>query len=115
VVVVHEAFTHRVCGCVLSSLVDRRLFGWLFAACWLVHPAVVGQERWWVVGGESDTLLGPEGSSSRVWFLGPCVLVNRQVVPVGVGLVGVGVGVWDRSYFENFTVDASIFVVTTSY
>ena len=22
---------------------------------------------------------------------------------------------WDRTYFENFTVDASIFVVTTSY
>jgi len=84
VVVVHEAFTHRVCGCVLSSLVDRRLFGLLHMVRLLVHPASVGQERGWVVGGESGTLLGPEGSSSRVWFLGPCVLVNRQVAPVGV-------------------------------
>ena len=75
--VVHRAVYTANVRVQLSSLVDRRLFGLLRMVCLLVHPALVGQERGWVVGGESGTLLGPEGSSSRVWFLGPCVLVNR--------------------------------------
>ena len=51
------------------------------------------------------------------WFLGPHVSVNRQVRHLFVGWLSGrrGSDVWDRSYFENFTVDASIFVVTTSY
>ena len=70
-------------------------------------------------GAVSDTLLGPEGSDdtcrppvlfpgvvARVgWFFlvgGPCR--DRDGVVVGVGC---------RLYFENFTVDASIFVVSS--
>ena len=48
---------------------------------------------------ESGTLLGPEGSA---------ISLGHMNSPRGDG-------VWNRPYFENFTVDASIFVVTTSY
>jgi hypothetical protein len=71
-----------------------------------------------------DTLLGPEGSDDTCWLElawpcrglvgsgGVCGLVflvwasprSRAVLVVGVGC---------RLYFENFTVDASIFVVSS--
>jgi len=66
----------------------------------------------WV--GWSGTLLGPEGSARQSWFLGPHIFTNRQVRPSGSSGRR-GIFMRDRSYFENFTVDASIFVVTTSY
>ena len=47
----------------------------------------------------SGTLLGPEGSA---------ISLDHLKSPHGDGG-------WYRPYFENFTVDASIFVVTTSY
>ena len=60
------------------------------------------------------TLLGPEGSgvfcllSVRALPAGRTAVV---LVPLGVGVVvGAGVGWGSRPYFENYTVDASIFV-----
>ena len=97
----------------LSSLVDRRLFGladvsnvstspsgeWKFvvkrrlnqAHCWVLRDQLVR------VGFLDRIFLRTVRSSLWGWF-------GRR-----------GVDMWDRSYFENFTVDASIFVVTTSY
>ena len=50
----------------------------------------------------------------RVGFLGPHTPTNHQVHPVRDTWQAREL-MWDRTYFENFTVDASIFVVTTSY
>ena len=69
-----------------------------------------------VAGEVLDTLLGPEGSGDAV--LGLLLMGGSGGVPAGffwswasprsqLAVVGVGC----RLYFENFTVDASIFVV----
>ena len=62
------------------------------------------------------TLLGPEGSS-RIARLGasfgPSLLANRHCSVVGWWQASEVW--WDRLLFENYTVDASIFVVMTSY
>ncbi|GAA3549069.1 hypothetical protein AFL01nite_30170 [Aeromicrobium flavum] len=65
-------------------------------------------------GGNSGTLLGPEGSAlvSSGGFLGPYIPTNLLTL---LRARQAWKFVRDRSYFENFTVDASIFVVTTSY
>jgi hypothetical protein len=80
-----------------------------------VSTAREGVERVWRLFGKSGTLLGPEGSARKSWF--PWTAFSYE--PPGSAREGEsgrrGVFVRDRSYFENFTVDASIFVVTTSY
>ena len=77
---------------------------------------------WW--GEALDTLLGPEGSDDTcrlelAWPLrglvgsgGVCGLVFLVVGPAEVA-AHAAVGVGCRLYFENFTVDASIFVVSS--
>ena len=69
------------------------------------------------VGGGVEILQGWAGGLGTL--LGPEVSVTAQVV-VGVScgpvlLIVRWVGCLFRPYVENFTVDASIFVVTTSY
>ena len=58
----------------------------------------------------SGTLLGPEGSGvfCSAFQCGPCLLVVLLCPCWGV--VGGRCGVGFRPYFENYTVDASIFV-----
>jgi len=79
---------------------------------------VLGSGTCEAVGAVSDTLLGPEGSgNTRAWplvsgwvvvwpgFFWSWAQPSMQVCPVwGVGC---------RLYVENFTVDASIFVVSS--
>ena len=69
-----------------------------------------------VEAGGSSTLLGPEGSSDRS--------PRRAIIPANCWCLlpengGRGrsarTGWWDRPLLENYTVDASIFVVMTSY
>ena len=95
---------------------EHRLFGTghLVAVVSTGLPFGVGQGKWltgWVVPG---TLLGPEGSGVFCPALqcGPFLLVVPPwFLGFGLGVV-VGAGVWFRfrPYFENYTVDASIFV-----
>jgi hypothetical protein len=74
------------------------------------------------------TLLGPEGSAGRArcrvwwvafWVMGHCFFEPVPVRRVGCVVVVSGGGWWwDRLLFENYTVDASIFVAVcfvTSY
>ena len=65
-----------------SSLVDRRLFGLVTASS--VSTALWGVESRWDEVIISGTLLGPEGSARKSWFLGPHIPTNRQVLPVRV-------------------------------
>lgn len=92
-----------------SSLVDRRLFGLVKAKS--VSTARKGVEPRSKDFTESGTLLGPEGSARQEVVSRTAYSANRQ----DYGLGRRGTRMRDRSYFENFTVDASIFVVTTSY
>src|ERR1035437_1820588 len=93
-------------GC---SRVEHRLFGtgcsvgceyWFFLLG-------LGRGKWrigWVVSG---TLLGPEGSGVFCSGFSVRALLAGVLLPFGVvALVCVGF----RPYFENYTVDASIFV-----
>lgn len=61
-----------------------------------------------------DTLLGPEGSDDThrpaLWRGGVCAGWFLLVVGPAEDSTFVGLGVGCRLYFENFTVDASIFV-----
>ena len=78
-----------------------------------------------MVGAVSDTLLGPEGSDDtcRLELAWPSLGVwLARVVCVGWffwlwalprSRAALVVGVGCRLYFENFTVDASIFVVSS--
>ena len=66
-----------------------------------------------MLGGGCDTLLGPEGSGlfGLVSWWGPGGSHTAAVDPVGLVVGLVGAWCWGcRSYFENYTVDASIFV-----
>ena len=63
---------------------------------------------WWVVSG---TLLGPEGSDASSAFLWASPASRTTVAsPFFVGLLWRGHVVGCCPYFENYTVDASIFV-----
>jgi len=64
-----------------------------------------GQAHCWVL---RDQLV-------RVGFLDRISSRTARFGSFGVILGRRGIFMRDRSYFENFTVDASIFVVTTSY
>ena len=98
-------------GCLVEGArgwnIDRWL-GWLGCSVSTGWFWLAGKGGWCGWSGR-DTLLGPEGSGGLaccgwwVWFfwLVGCVLLC---------LVGCG-GVWRRLYVENFTVDASIFVM----
>lgn len=108
---------------------EHRLFGTVLVVARKYRPsAPSGVGRQWnvvVVGGVSDTLLGPEGSGDTGNGSPGRLLVQR----VGVGRVFVWPGCFGRGprrgrsfavsgvgcrlYFENFTVDASIFVVSS--
>jgi hypothetical protein len=95
--------------------VEHRLVG----ADLVTDPLVQAALQQWnevVVGEVPDTLLGPEGSDDAHRLLasaggnGVCRLVSSGRGPRrehGLSVLGVGC----RLYFENFTVDASIFVV----
>jgi hypothetical protein len=62
---------------------------------------------WWVVSG---TLLGPEGSDASSAFLWASPVPVPQAPPFLGGCCWRGPLVGCRPYFENYTVDASIFV-----
>jgi hypothetical protein len=63
---------------------------------------------------KSGTLLGPEGSDFNS---NPRTAIPLELPGDRSNSVARKAGEFlrDRTYFENFTVDASIFVVTTSY
>jgi hypothetical protein len=65
------------------------------------------------VGVGHGTLLGPEGSvaSPHVFGCGGCSCLSVRTLVCCLRVVGLGF----RPCVENFTVDASIFVVKTSY
>jgi hypothetical protein len=80
-----------------------------------------GSGTWGMVGAVSDTLLGPEGSGNTGWLSWPAALQRGWGWRCPWGRVSSGRGPcrWRsfavsgagcRLYFENFTVDASIFV-----
>jgi hypothetical protein len=84
------------------------LMWWLSLVLVLPSGWACGTRRigWGVPG----TLLGPEGSGvfGPVLQLGPCLFSYRCVSLCGCAAAGALVGF--RPYFENYTVDASIFV-----
>ena len=55
------------------------------------------------------TLLGPEGPG-RLALFGGWVVLNLSAL---TSVAGMAVGVGDRPYFENYTVDASILKKTS--
>ena len=97
----------------LSSLVDRRLVG--LVGVMSVSTVLRDVERRFEPFIESGTLLGPEGSARQSWFPWTAYLHEPSGLSREGRLGRRGNFMRDRTYFENFTVDASIFVVTTSY
>ena len=83
----------------------RRLFVLLAHQEPSVHPQ--GQEPRLARASNSGTLLGPEGSEMNLRTVYP-------YEPIGFRWSGIELRRY-RSYFENFTVDASILLEITSY
>ena len=80
-------------------------------------PVGVGKAGGWWGGTSFDTLLGPEGMNASVvgWPSGcevgaGCRRIERPGLRVSVVWVRGGFGGIVRPYFENCTVDASIFI-----
>ena len=94
------------------SRADAREYNPVITARW------EGVESGWC-GVVSDTLLGPEGSGDTHWVprveRGPVVCGGWFLLVVGPteGARFLVLGVGCRLYVENFTVDASIFVVSS--
>jgi hypothetical protein len=99
-------------GC---SWVETLASSLIFGSCGSEYCLLWGVERvavGWGWGGQG-ILLGPEATSVRAWGLWQSRAARHTgfwflCVP-GVLVVGVGVG--GCALFENYTVDASIFVV----
>jgi hypothetical protein len=90
----------RTPGVPVSTGLRPPLFGWVGS---------VGS--WWLGWVVSGTLLGPEGSDAGSAFLWASLLSCTGGLPFLLGwFFGGGLVVGCRPYFENYTVDASIFV-----